>query len=208
MRAADLEIELPRRRYRFAMDRRSTDSAGRLTISDCVITASQVNEYRGAEIPGCDRLRLDPNAIYRMYRDPEALKAATSALNGQPLMLDHIAVSSTDPQQLRIIGTVSEARWTGDKIVATISVWDQAAIDLIASNEQRDISAAYAYVPDMTPGTTPRGERFDGTMRGPLEWNHIGLVQTGRVSGAQVADAALDRRPPLERFVKGYGRLR
>jgi hypothetical protein len=202
----DIFIEIPARR-RLALDRRSTDSAGRLTVTDCVITASQVNDYLGREVPGAEALDLSPDRIYRMYRCPEALKAATPALNGQPLMLDHIAVSAADPQQQRIIGTVSDARWDGARILATISVWDGEAIRLIETNTQRDISAGYAYVPDMTPGSTPSGERYDGVMRGPLEWNHIALVGAGRVSGAQVADSALNGRAQLARLIPNLDRL-
>lgn len=194
-----------------ALDRRSVDSAGRLHATECVISASQVNDYIGKEIIDHQRLGLDPNAIYRMWRDPAALKAATAQLNGQPLMLDHIAVSAASPQQQRIIGTVSNARFVDNKIIATISVWDELAIRLIETNTQREISAAYTYVPDMKPGATPSGERYDGVMRGPLEWNHIALVATGRVSGAAVADelpVRLLRGHALERIVPGYGRLR
>ncbi|HTC52006.1 MAG TPA: DUF2213 domain-containing protein [Steroidobacteraceae bacterium] len=205
MRRADqIEVELPQRGWAF--DRRSVDSAGRLTATECLVTAATVCPYVGREIPGCEALGLDPQKIYQLYRDPKALKAAMPKLNGQPLMLDHIAVSAANPQQQRIIGTVSDARWDGKRIYATVTVWDSTAITLIETNAQRDLSCGYSYVPDMTNGRTPAGEHFDGVMRS-IEFNHVALVETGRVQGATISDA-LPYHVAMERLCPGYGRLR
>jgi hypothetical protein len=143
------------------------------------------------EIPGCDALGLDPERIYNLWRDPEALGAACANLNGQPLLADHIGVSAESPQQSMIVGTLSDAEFDGKNIYATVSVWHADAISDIESGARRDLSVGYKYSPDMTPGKTPDGERYDGVMRGPFEFNHVALVPLGRVAGAQVADHAL-----------------
>ena len=191
--SATVYIEIPARaRPRgLAMDRRSKDSEGRLTVTRCLVTSASVCQYAGVEIPGWQSLGLDPDKIYDLWRDPEALGGACSNLNGQPLLADHIGVSASDPKQSMIVGTLSDAEWDGKNIYATVSVWHADAISDIESGARRDLSVGYKYSPDMTPGKTPDGERYDGVMRGPLEFNHVALVPQGRVAGAQVADHAL-----------------
>ncbi|EHI5853274.1 DUF2213 domain-containing protein, partial [Salmonella enterica] len=54
-----------------------------------------------------------------------------------------------------------------------------SAIAGIETDEQREISSSYAYVADMTPGTTPDGEPYDGVMRN-IVGNHVALVGDGR----------------------------
>jgi hypothetical protein len=187
-------------------DRRSYDVDNRLHVTDCVLTAAQVNPYLGSEIPGGES--LDPSRIYMLYRTPDALKAAVSLFENLPLMIDHVVVSASDPKQQYICGTVSNARWSNGQILGDIAVWDQSAIDLIESGRQRDLSAGYRYVVDMTPGSAPDGTRFDGRMT-QLQPNHLALVVEGRVAGAQVADAALDCDIEIDfaARIRGYTRL-
>jgi hypothetical protein len=81
-------------------------------------------------------------------------------------------------------------------------VWDADAIDGIESGEQRELSAAYRYEPDMTPGTY-QGVRYDGVMR-DIEGNHVALVESGRAgSDVIVGDQALE---PME-YEMGIARL-
>jgi uncharacterized protein len=190
-------------------DRRSYDVDNRLHVSDCILTAAQVNPYLGSEIPLPAGDSLDPNAIYQLWRHPDALKAAVSLFENLPLMIDHVVVSAANPKQQMIIGTVSNARWSAGQILGDIAVWDQSAIDLIESGRQRDLSAGYRYVADMTRGTTPDGTPYAGIMR-DLRPNHIALVVEGRVAGAQVGDAALDCEIEIDMAaaIRGYNRLK
>lgn len=187
-------------------DRRSYDVDSRLHVTDCVLTAAQVNPYLGSEIPGGES--LNPSEIYQLYRDPDALKAAVSLFENLPLMIDHVVVSAASPDHLRIIGSVSNARWQDGQVLGDIAVWDQRAIDLIESGRQRDLSVGYRYVADMRPGTAPDGTKFDGRMT-QLQPNHLALVVEGRVAGAQVADAALDCEIEIDMAsaIRGYNRL-
>lgn len=193
---------------RLALDRRSYDVDQRLHVSDCILTAAQVNPYMGAEIPSSEAMGLKPDQIYMLYRTPEALKAAVSLFENLPLMIDHVVVSASDPKQQYICGTVSNARWSNGQILGDIAVWDQSAIDLIESGRQRDLSAGYRYVANMTPGTAPDGTRFDGSML-DLRPNHLALVVEGRVAGAMVGDSALDCDVTIDFAdrIKGYRRL-
>lgn len=191
-------------------DRRTLDVDGRLHVTDCVLTAAQVNGYLGAEIPGVESLGLDVNAVYQLYRDPAALRAAVPLFENLPILLDHIAVSAADPKQEMICGSVSNARWQGGKIVGDLALWTAEAIDLVESNKKRDLSVGYRYVVRMSPGTAPDGTPFDGRMTS-IEPNHLALVPEGRVTGAMVADAALDIDVTMDldhkHVVRGYFRL-
>lgn len=171
-----------------AMDRRSVDVDGRLHVTDCVLSVASVDPYLGREIPDFDKLGLDAEKIYYLYRTPAALEDAVSTFENMPLMLDHIGVSAADPQKALIAGTVSNVRWKAPKLIGDIAVWDAAAIEGIRSGSKADISCGYRYVPDMTPGTV-NGKRYDGRMVGPMACNHVALVSQGRVAGATVADA-------------------
>ena len=182
-----IEIEIP-----IAADRRAYDPDGRLSVTGCTITAAQVNPYLGHEIPEFEALGLDPDRIYYLYRDAAALKTAVPLFDGIPLLIEHAPVTAADPKQQLVVGTVRDSAWRNNKVVATLSVWNQEAIDGIKSNARRDLSCGYRYTPRMTPGTTPNGETFDGRMLDIVP-NHCALVDTGRVSGAMVADA----RPQL-----------
>jgi hypothetical protein len=189
----ELEIEIDRGPA-LAMDRRTVDRDGRMSVTDCVLTSASVCPYVGREIPDWEKFGLSPDKVYRLYRDPVALEAAVDLFNAQPLLLDHVAVSAEQPQQQMIVGTIGDARWSENKVIGTVTVWDAEAIRGIESNVRRDISCGYYYVPDMTPGRTPSGEQFDGIMRGPLAINHIALCETGRVPGAMVSDSYAELR--------------
>lgn len=170
---------------------RTTDVDGRLHVVDCKISAARVNEYLGSEVPGAEALGLDPGKIYRLYRDAGALRAAAASFENLPLMDNHVAVSANDPQKSRIVGTVSNVRFQAPYLIADLAVWDADAIARIRDGSQKEISSAYRYRAEMTPGTVG-GESFDGCMLG-IAGNHVALVELGRVGpDVVVADAALD----------------
>jgi len=200
----DIEIEIES--GGLACDRRTIDPDGRLTVTDCVISAAQCNTYLGHEIPGYDVLGLNPDRVYDLYRDAEALKAAVPLFNGIPLLADHALVSAADPKQHLVVGSVSACRWDNGRVLGTVSVWVEDAIKGIEQNIRKDLSAGYRYEPRMTPGTSPNGERYDGRMVS-IEPQHVALVNIGRVAGAAVGDSALDQRAELTRLIPHYGRL-
>jgi hypothetical protein len=204
-RATDIEVEIPQRGL--ALDKRTVSPHGVLTVTDCVISASQVNPYVGREIPDYEKLGLNADSIYSLYRCPKALRAAVSAFNGIPLLIEHASVTPADPKPQMIAGTVSDCRWDNGRVVGTVSIWTDTAIQGIESNLRRDLSAGYNYRPVMGPGTTPDGERFDLRMADIVP-QHVALVETGRVSGAMVGDAALPYPRTLHQLIPGYGRLR
>ena len=57
-------------------------------------------------------------------------------------------------------------------------VWAKPAIDGIEDNSKKELSCAYHYTPDMTPGSA-NGVAYDGVMRGIIG-NHLAIVVEGR----------------------------
>lgn len=175
-----------------ALDRslRTFDADGRLHVESCNISKANVCPYLGREIPNCAALGLDPNRIYQLYRDPAELFAAADSFRNLPLLIEHIPVSAEAPRQDLIVGTIgSDVRFEAPYLMASVSVWTAEAIRLIETRAQEELSSAYRYVADMTPGISPEGVHFDGVMRSLLG-NHVALVKRGRAgSDVVVADA-------------------
>lgn len=169
---------------------RKFDAVGRLQVMKSNISKANVCGYYGREIPGWEELGLDPDKIYQMYRDPEELKKAAETFNNIPLLCIHTPDFPGDPpREYRVGVTHSNADFDGTYLTNGLSVWDNSAIAGIETEEQEELSSSYQYVADMTPGTTPDGEEYDGVMR-DIVGNHVALVETGRAgSDVLVADS-------------------
>ncbi|HBT2021372.1 DUF2213 domain-containing protein [Klebsiella pneumoniae] len=172
---------------------RTIDENGRLQISRTNISKANVNAYYGREIPRSEELGLDPNKLYRLWRHPDELRKAAKTFNNIPVLSKHIPDFPTDPpNEFRVGVTHSNAEFDGTYLTVGMSIWDNSAIAGIESGEQRELSASYKYVADMTPGVTPDGEPYDGVMR-DIFGNHEALVPDGR-AGPDVLVA--DSLPP------------
>ena len=177
----------------FALHRsaRTFDEDGRLRVAATPISKAAVNPYYGSEIPGAAALGLDSKRIYRLLRDPAELAKGAASFNGVQLLDTHIPVSATDPQDHAIVGAIgTDTAFDGKYLRASLIVWDANAIKDIENNMQRQLSAAYRYDADMTPGVF-EGEAYDGVMRN-IRGNHVALVESGRAGpDVMVGDAAL-----------------
>ncbi|HBV2269843.1 TPA: DUF2213 domain-containing protein [Klebsiella pneumoniae] len=172
---------------------RTIDANGRLQISRTNISKANVNAYYGREIPGSEELGLEPNKLYRLWRHPDELRKAAKTFNNIPVLSKHIPDFPNDPpNEFRVGVTHSNAEFDGTYLTVGMSIWDNSAIAGIESGEQRELSASYKYVADMTPGVTPDGEPYDGVMR-DIFGNHEALVPDGR-AGPDVLVA--DSLPP------------
>lgn len=170
-----------------ALDRASVrriDEDGRLHVAVTNISKANVCPYAGREIPDYERLGLDADRIYQLYRDPAELEKGAASFNNIPLLSEHVPVSVDDHRPDLVVGsTGSDAVFDGTYLRNSLVVWARDAIDGIESNRQRELSCAYRYDADMTPGEA-NGVRYDGVMRN-LRGNHVALVETGR-AGADV----------------------
>lgn len=171
---------------RLAMDRaptmRTKDINGWLHVKDCRISKANVCPYVGREIPNSEKLGLDPDKLYNLYRDAAALEAAAASFERAPLMLEHLGVTAESAQNLeikrKIIGAISNVRWMAPYLVADLTVWDGEGIEAIESTRQQELSPGYHYKPVMTPGSM-HGNPYDGRML-DIVANHLCIVDTGR----------------------------
>ncbi|MGC4218078.1 DUF2213 domain-containing protein [Citrobacter freundii] len=178
---------------RLAFDRasvRTIDGNGRLQIAKTNISKANVCPYYGKEIPNYEKLGLQPDKIYQLYRHPDELKKAAPTFNNIPLLCIHIPDFPGDPPRMYRVGTTHSASAFVDPYLENgLSVWDDSSIAGIDTGEQRELSSSYQYVADMTPGVTPDGVPFDGVMR-DIVGNHVALVEEGRAgSDVLVADS-------------------
>lgn len=170
---------------------RSFDTDGRMRVKIANISKAQVSPYKGSEIPGWEELRLDPERIYQMLRDPDELKAAAPTFNGIQLLKKHVPVDADDHQMWDIVGTTgSEAAFDGLYLTNSLFVWTKEGIDLIESGDQEELSCGYHYIPVMVSGDF-NGQHFDGRMT-RIEGNHVALVEEGRAGhDVVVGDSAI-----------------
>lgn len=159
---------------------RTRDKDGRLHVAaGNPISKATVSPYYGREIPGFEELGLDPDRVYQLLRDPQELAAAAPTFNNIPVLNRHVPVTAEAPGMDITVGTTgSDASFDDPYLTNSLAIWTQEGIDLIESNEQKELSAAYYYTPDMTPGEY-KGLRYDGIMRN-IVGNHVALVREGR----------------------------
>ena len=173
-----------------AIDRgsvRTVDDNGFLHVKISPLTRVQVAPYYGKEIPGWQSLGLEANKIYKGYR-PESELQKTSTLNsvnGIPIQLRHHPDFADSPaKETRIGATGTDAKFTYPFLMNSLHFFDKKAKELIESDALRELSLAYRYKPDFTPGKAPNGQDYDFVMR-DISGNHLALVEQGR-AGHQV----------------------
>lgn len=187
----------------FAFDKsvRSFDIDKRLHVEVVNISKANVCPYRGAEIPDADTLGLQPDKIYQLFRAPEELEKAAATANNLQLLMEHVAVDATDHKPDITVGsTGTDARFDGTYVKNSLVVWAKDAIDKIEDGSQKELSSAYRYRADMTPGEF-KGTPYDGIMR-DIIFNHVALVKEGR-AGADVVvgDSALTKETYMSKVV-------
>ena len=164
----------------FDKSMRTVDKDGRLHVAaGNPISKATVSPYLGREIPGFEDLGLDAERVYYLLRDPSELAAAVATFNNLPILNKHVPVTAESPSQELVVGsTGTDASFDDPYLTNSLVIWVQDSIDLIESEDQKELSAAYYYTADMTPGNY-EGLRFDGVMRN-IVGNHVALVREGR----------------------------
>ena len=178
---------------RLAFDRtaRRIDADGRLHVDRSHISKATVNPYYGKEIPGYDALGLQPDTVYRLFRDPVELERGAATFARLPILSEHVPVTVDAPRPDLVVGAIgSEITFTPPYLDADLCVWDATAIAGIETDKVRELSCAYRYVPVMEPGEF-EGQPYDGRMT-EIQGNHLALVEVGR-AGSDVVVA--DRNP-------------
>lgn len=167
---------------RLALDRgsiRTVDKDGRLHVDLTPISKAVVSPYVGKEIPGFDELGLDAETVYQLYRDPAELAKAAPSFNKLPVLSEHVPVDAEDYAPELVVGATGErASFSSPYLMQSMVVWAKPAIDGIVDNSKKELSCAYHYTPEMTPGSA-NGVAYDGVMRS-ICGNHLAIVVEGR----------------------------
>jgi hypothetical protein len=181
---------------------RSKDADGRLHVAVTAISKSNICGYQGSEIPDCEALGLDPKKVYQLYRDPEELTKAAPTFNLVQVLNRHVPVNAGEPQKQAVIGaTGTDAEFDAPYLKNSMVIWDATAIRDIESGGQREISSAYYFTADMTPGDVG-GEHFDGRMVS-IVGNHVAIVERGRAGpDVMVGDAAIQEAIQLKQEIR------
>lgn len=187
----------------FAFDKsvRSYDIDKRLHVSVANISKANVCGYMGSEIPDCEELGLDPNKMYQLFRSPDELEKAVPTANNLQVLMDHVPVDADDHKpDLTVGSTGTDALFDGTYLKNSLVVWASEGIEGIESGDQKELSSAYRYRADMTPGEF-KGTPYDGVMR-DIVFNHVALVKEGR-AGADVVvgDSALNKEIIMTKVV-------
>jgi hypothetical protein len=200
-----LKIDRPGILTELAFDRdtsqgRTEDGFQRLHVKHAPITKACVSPYYGHEIPKGKELGLEPNKIYQLLRDPEEIKKGAASSHNIPLLDEHVPHSPDDHDGDITVGTVgSESEYEHPILYNSLAVWSRDGIDHVHSGDQKELSSAYGYDADMTPGTY-EGKPYDGVMRN-MKFNHVCMVKKGRVGSDIALDEALQPLSPLEEIL-------
>ena len=181
---------------------RTYDEDGRMHVALTHISKANVCPYYGNEIPGWEQLGLQSDKVYQLYRDPAELEKAASTFNNLPILSEHVPVSAKDHRPELVIGsTGTDAVFNAPYLDNSLVIWADDAIDGIENDQQRELSCAYYYVADMTPGVIDNTP-YDGVMR-DIRGNHMATVAIGRTgSDVMVGDSTLETatmKKPLSR---------
>jgi hypothetical protein len=129
------------------------------------------------------------------YRPPEEVSRADSL---ETMQLAPVVARAHTPKgeaRTRSVGTVGQdVSWVADKaeVQATFVVRTDDVNQAIADGMQ-ELSCGYDVDLDETPGTTPKGERYDAIQRGlmrpdgtrgPIIYEHLAIVPSGRAGSS------------------------
>lgn len=178
---------------------RDIDDNGYLHVDVSNITKEQVAPYRGEEIPDFEKLGLNPDEIYSVYRPASELSKpeTINSLNGIPILLKHARDSAAEPASNRVGSTGTDAKWEPPYLTNSLHIQDADAIRRINDGTMREISMGYFYTPIIQHGEF-EGEPYDLIMT-DIACNHVALVEEGRAGhDVIVKDAALNSNLPAD----------
>lgn len=166
------------------------DEDGRLHVDRSNLTRVQVAPYHGAEIPGWEALKLDPQKVYYGYRPAEELgdEETIRSVNGIPIQLNHHLDYPDNPaKETRVGSTGDKAAFDGMYLSNSLHIQDSDAINRIKDGSMKQLSLAYHYEPDFNSSGEWKGQKYDFTMR-KIRGQHLALVEEGRAGPTCVVE--------------------
>lgn len=157
-----------------------------------VMARTGVQSYRAYELGLDAALGLDPMKIVRIYRSPEEVFAPDSlkSFQGVPVTVNHPpgnVVNALNIKQVKV-GSVQNVKKDGIMMTGDLDVQPGRGTKALDTGYNQ-LSNGYAFALDMTPGTSPEGESYDGQQRN-IRGNHLALVKSARCGAAcSVADS-------------------
>lgn len=165
----------------FKITSRTITDEGFLVAPASNIARVGIQTYRAFEL-GLDGSPMRP---IRLYRPPEEVFDGVSlaSFEGKPLTIDHPRDLVTANNWADLAkGDARTIRRAGDYMSADITMRDKDAIAAYEAGK-KELSNGYTFDLDMTPGTAPDGQAYDGVQRN-IRGNHIALVDAARCGSA------------------------
>lgn len=180
------------------------------------IRADQRTIQGGAKIPaalartGVQNYPQADGTVRREYRPaaevfaPESLHTFDTAT----VVIGHPATIDPANWKEHAVGDIRAPHRDGKFVAADLVIRDKATLDRIDSGELQELSCGYDCMLEMTPGTSPEGEKYDAIQRsitinhvglGPSNWGRAGSEVRLRLDGGGVAyveDEIARPRPP------------
>lgn len=174
---------------------RATDKGtiGRMVTHDGYVVAAHsilartgIQTYRASDFGLQKIMKIGSDAILRLYRPEDEVFDAESlaSFNHVPLTIDHPseALVSADNWSQIAKGEVCDVVRDRDYVSGTVIIKSRDAIDAV-NNGMVELSAGYRFELDLTPGTTPDGQPYDGVQR-HIRGNHVAIVDKARCGSA------------------------
>lgn len=173
---------------------------------EAYLTRTGVFDYRRAD-----------GSVIREYRPPEEVFHPDSLASFElmPVTLEHPPVGLLGPENAHQfqVGAVGHLTRADARVKGAIVVTDAKAHATLAAGRKHQISLGYTCDLDMTPGTSPEGERYDAVQR-RIVGNHCAFTDVGRAGpdvrvrmdstdAAMVLSQELTQEPePMKRKIK------
>lgn len=164
----------------FSLSKREISPEGYLLAPANMSAAGNVQGYAAREL-GLDG---DPNRIIKLYRPPEEVFAseAIASFEQKPVTNDHPPAGvevTADNWDKYSVGDVHGIGKGSGFMTGRVIVRDKSSIADVMQDGKKAMSCGYSFDLDMTPGTSPGGEKYDGIQR-TIRGNHLAIVDSAR----------------------------
>lgn len=190
-----------------AMDKRTMDGNGYVTVEGNPISKEGVYDYLGSQIPGYEG---NPNDIVWVYRPAEELakQETIDSFKLMPFVDDHtwLGDEGVDPGELPLSGMTGEqVYWEAPYLKSNIR-WFSDAMKEALDSGKKELSPGYKYDVYKQNGIFD-GKAYTYVQRN-LRGNHLALVDTGRTGhDVAVMDSAIGGSMTLEEILAAIGKM-